>query len=48
MQKAKSFSVLWAVIGFLLCLLPLLIYLIVYAMQPDVSLVEIIIGTPGT
>lgn len=33
--KRKEFSVLWAVIGFLVCLLPLLIYLIVYAAQSD-------------
>lgn len=35
MVKRKEFSVLWAVIGFLVCLLPLLIYLIVYAAQSD-------------
>lgn len=33
--KRKEFSILWAVIGFLICLLPLLIYLIVYASQSD-------------
>jgi hypothetical protein len=33
--KRKEFNVLWAVIGFVLCLLPLLIYLIVYAMEQD-------------
>ena len=33
--KRKEFSVLWAVIGFIICLLPLLIYLIVYAAQSD-------------
>jgi hypothetical protein len=33
--KRKEFSVLWAVIGFFFCLLPLLIYLIVYATQQD-------------
>jgi hypothetical protein len=41
LQKQKQFSVLWAVIGFFLCLLPLLIYLIVYASQPDVQVVEV-------
>jgi len=41
LQKQKQFSVLWAVVGLVLCLLPLLIYLIVYASQPDVQVVEI-------
>ena len=44
MQKKKEFSVLWAVVGFLVCVLPLLIYLIVYATQPDVSIVEITVA----
>lgn len=35
LMKRKEFSVLWTVIGFLLCLLPLLVYLIVYAAQSD-------------
>lgn len=38
--KKKEFSVLWAVVGLVLCLLPLLVYLIVYATQKD-QLVEI-------
>lgn len=33
--KKKEFSIVWAVVGFFLCLLPLLIYLIVYASQSD-------------
>jgi hypothetical protein len=41
LQKKKEFKVMWAVIGFILCLLPLLIYLLIYAMQPDVEIVEI-------
>ena len=41
LQKKKEFSTLWAVIGFLLCLLPLLIYLVVYSSKPDVEIVEI-------
>jgi ABC-type Fe3+ transport system permease subunit len=41
LQKKKEFSVLWAVIGFLVCVLPLLIYLIVYATKPDMMIVEI-------
>jgi hypothetical protein len=43
MFKKKEFSVLWAVVGFLVCIIPLLIYLIVYATQKD-QLVEIRIG----
>jgi hypothetical protein len=35
MFKKKEFNILWAVIGFFLCLLPLLIYCIVYATQKD-------------
>ena len=35
MVKRKQFSALWAVIGFVLCVLPLLIYLIVYACEQD-------------
>ena len=38
--KKKEFNVLWAVIGFFLCILPLLVYSIVYATQKD-QLVEI-------
>jgi len=33
--KKKEFNVLWAVIGFFLCLLPLLVYCIVYATEDD-------------
>ncbi len=40
MVKRKEFSTLWAVIGFLLCLLPLLVYILVYAGQSD-KVVEI-------
>jgi hypothetical protein len=37
--KKKEFNVLWAVIGFFLCLLPLLVYCIVYATQNDQMIV---------
>lgn len=33
--KKKEFSVFWAIVGLILCVLPLLIYLIVYALQSD-------------
>ncbi len=46
LQKKKEFKVVWAIIGFVLCLLPLLIYLIIYATQPDVEIVEITISGP--
>jgi hypothetical protein len=35
MIKRKEFSTLWAVIGFLVCVIPLLIYCIVYAASSD-------------
>ena len=37
--KKKEFSVLWAVIGLFLCVIPLLIYCIVYATQSDEMIV---------
>lgn len=40
MFKKKEFQIVWAVIGFILCVFPLLIYLIVYASQSD-QMVEI-------
>jgi hypothetical protein len=47
--KRKEFSVLWAVIGFFFCLLPLLIYLIVYATQQDqVVFVRVAAPVPGS
>jgi len=45
MLKRKEFNILWAIIGFFLCLLPLLIYAIVYATQKD-EMVEIRILDP--
>ncbi len=44
LQKEKKFSVMWAVIGFLFCGLPLIIYLIYYATQPDVQVVELVLS----
>ena len=41
MQKRKEFKALWAVIGFIFCVVPLVVYIIVYAIQPDVEIVEI-------
>lgn len=46
LQKKKEFNILWAVVGFVLCLLPLLIYLIVYVTKPDVEIIEITIAPP--
>jgi hypothetical protein len=43
LQKKKEFNILWALVGFILFMLPLLIYIIVYLTKPDVELVEIVI-----
>jgi hypothetical protein len=40
MIKRKEFNVVWAVIGFALCIIPLLIYCITYANESD-KVVEI-------
>jgi len=44
--KRKQFSIMWAVIGFIICVLPLLIYLLVYASQSD-QVVEIVVTSKG-
>lgn len=41
LQKKKEFSIMWAVLGFMVCVLPLLIYLIIYSTKPAVEVVEI-------
>jgi hypothetical protein len=46
--KRKEFSVLWAVIGFLVCVLPLLIYLIIYATESDQMVVITLAGAQPT
>ena len=47
MFKKKEFSILWLVVGLILCVIPLLIYLIVYAIQSD-QMVEIrLIAAPA-
>jgi hypothetical protein len=46
LMKKKEFSALWAVIGFLICVLPLLIYIIIYAMESD-KVVEIVVEPPA-
>jgi len=48
MQKKKEFKALWAIVGLILCVVPLLIYIIVYVIQPDVEIVEISIYTSHT
>jgi hypothetical protein len=40
MIKRKEFNVIWAVVGFALCIIPLLIYCITYANESD-KVVEI-------
>ncbi len=42
--KKKEFNVIWAVVGFFLCLLPLLVYCVVYATQSD-EMVTVTIAT---
>jgi hypothetical protein len=44
--KRKEFEMKWAVLGFLLCTIPLFIYLIYYANQND-RVVEIRLVSPG-
>lgn len=46
MVKKKEFSALWAVIGFLICIIPLLVYIIVYAADSD-KVVEIRVAARG-
>lgn len=48
MVKRKQFSILWTVIGFFLCVLPLLIYLIVYAIQSDQMVIINLVALPGS
>lgn len=51
LYKKKEFNILWAVIGFFLCLLPLLVYCIVYATQNDemivIKVASVASATPG-
>lgn len=41
MQKKKEFKALWAIMGFFFCVVPLVIYIIYYVIQPEVEIVEI-------
>jgi len=43
--KKKEFNVIWAVVGFFLCLLPLLVYCIVYTTQSDEMVIVTIAAT---
>lgn len=45
--KKKEFSILWLVIGLILCLVPLIIYLIIYASESD-KMVQIFLADPAT
>lgn len=45
--KKKEFSILWLVIGLLLCLIPLIIYLIIYASESD-KMVQLYLADPAT
>lgn len=48
LQKLKQFKIAWAIVGFLMCGLPLFIYLIIYAMEPSVRVADIFIMPPET
>lgn len=41
LQKAKKFSILWALVGFFVMLIPFFIYVIWYATQPAVKVIEL-------
>ncbi len=41
LNKRKQFQIIWAVIGFFACILPFLVYLLVYAITPDTEAVQI-------
>jgi uncharacterized membrane protein YukC len=43
--KKKEFQVVWAVVGFFLCVFPLVAYLVYYATQKD-EMVEIRVSGP--
>jgi hypothetical protein len=45
--KKKEFSILWLVIGLLLCVFPLIIYLIVYAAESD-KMIQLYLADPAT
>jgi hypothetical protein len=47
MFKRKEFSILWLVIGLILCVVPLLVYLIIYANESD-KMVQIYLADPAT
>lgn len=47
MFKKKEFSILWLVIGLILCVVPLLVYLIIYANESD-KMVQIYLADPAT
>ena len=44
--KKKEFSILWLVIGLVLCVFPLFIYLIIYAGQSDKMVVVQLVSAP--
>lgn len=46
--KKKEFNVVWAIVGFFACLLPLLIYTIVYAAESDKMVIVSIEGSASS
>jgi len=43
LHKPKKFNIVIGIIGFLCCVVGLIVYAIIYAMQPEVEIVEITI-----
>ena len=46
--KKKEFNVVWAIVGFFACLLPLLIYTIVYAAESDKMVIVSVEGSASS
>lgn len=45
--KKKEFSILWMVVGLLLCVVPLIVYLFIYAAQSD-QMVQVYLSDPAS
>jgi hypothetical protein len=43
LHRRKRFQIIWAVIGLFLCIIPLIAYLLIYALSPDVETVQVVI-----
>ena len=45
LYKAKRFNVFWAVVGTAVCVVPVLVYLLVYLLQQDL-LIQVVVVPP--